>query len=124
MAGSGAAPPASAFLQIVFQQLLKQLVPVETADQRTGVIVVCDIGRIFREYITHNLVYRVVALNHEGVLHRRQDLPHLGLAVERGKFSRCVFHDVPSSFIDLMSILYQNKMSSKVENGDKLVKNY
>ena len=46
--------------QMLFHQLLRQLVPIETADQRTGVVVVGDIGGVLGENIAHDLVDGIV----------------------------------------------------------------
>ena len=80
------------FTDVVNEQLMHKLVTVDAADKSAGIIVVCDIRRVLRQNIAHELIYGVVALDFKRVLHGRQYFSHLCLAVNSGKFSCNVFH--------------------------------
>ena len=82
----------SLFPKIGQEQLLKQLVPVDAADERPGVVIVGDVGGILREDITYDLVDGVVALLHEGVVHTGQDLPDFGAVIQNLEFACGFFH--------------------------------
>ena len=56
--------------QILFHQLLQQLVPVQLPDQGAGIVVVGDIGRVFREDVADDLVDGVIALLLKGIVDR------------------------------------------------------
>ena len=78
-------------LQIALYQHLQQLVPVDLADQRTGGVVVGDIGGILGENIAHDLVDGVVALLLQRLVQGGENIMHLRLLVLRrvelaGKF--------------------------------------
>ena len=62
-------------MEIAFQQHLQQLVPVQLADERAGVVVVGDVGGVLAEDIAHNLVDGVIALLPEGIVDRGYLLP-------------------------------------------------
>ena len=53
---------AGSVKQIVAHQLGEQLVPVQTADHRSGVVVVGDVGGILREKIAYDLIDGIVTL--------------------------------------------------------------
>lgn len=112
----------SLLVEVGLHQLAHQLVAVDARDKRAGVVVICDVGRVLGEYITHYLVYRVVALDHEGVIHRRKNFLHRGLAVQRLELACFICHDVPSNSHLFLALLYQIQAASKVEKGRKLIK--
>ena len=73
----------------------------EMADELTRIIIVCNVGRILRKDISHYLVYWVIALYHEGIINRIEDLLHLGLRVNRSKFPGRIFQasSLPNLFL-------------------------
>ena len=52
----------SSVKQVMTDQLLKKLIPIQFADKAASVVVVCDIGRILGQQVTDDLIDRVVAL--------------------------------------------------------------
>ena len=83
-------PRFPSFVQIVFDEFLKQLIPVDMADQGTGIVVVRDIRGIFGQNIPDDLVHRILPLHHQRIVHRVQDLFHLCLRIESRKLSGCI----------------------------------
>ena len=67
--------------QISPNQNLQQLIPVNFADQSTGVVVVGDIGGIFGQDVTHNLVDGVITFFFQCLVYRGEDLMDLGIAL-------------------------------------------
>ena len=55
-------------MEIALQQHLEQLIPIQLADQRAGVVVVGDIGGVLAEDIAHNLIDGVITLLPQGVV--------------------------------------------------------
>ena len=58
------------FFQITLHQLLQQLIAVDAAYQRAGVVVVGDVGGVLGQDIAHDLVDGVVALDLQRIVHR------------------------------------------------------
>jgi hypothetical protein len=69
--------------QIVLEQHLEELVPVQAADESPGVVVIGDIGGVLGEDIAHDLVDGVIAFFLEGVVHGGQDIPDLRVFVTK-----------------------------------------
>lgn len=67
--------------KIVSNQLLKQFIPVQFADQCTGVVMICNISGIFRKNVSYDLVDRIVTFFPKGVIDRSQDLFHFQIGV-------------------------------------------
>ena len=64
-------PAKDLFVKVILEQFLHKLVPVDTADERSGIVVIGDVSRILRENVADDLIYGVVSLHHEGVIHGR-----------------------------------------------------
>ena len=62
--------------EIVLHQFLQQLVSIQLADHAAGIVVVGDIGGIFRKQITDDLINGIVTFFLQGVEHRAQDPAH------------------------------------------------
>jgi hypothetical protein len=62
--------------QIALDQRLHQFIPVQLADHASGIVVVGDIGGIFRKQITDDLINGIVTFFLQGVEHRAQDPAH------------------------------------------------
>ena len=63
--------------QILPHQHLKQLVPVNLADQGPGVVVVGDIGGVLGQDIAHDLIDGVIALLLQGLVDGGENLMNL-----------------------------------------------
>lgn len=75
--GSFRFPGLFLVLEIAAHQLLQQLIAVDAADERAGVVVVGDIRGVLGEDVPHELIDGVVALEHQRVVYRGEDLPNL-----------------------------------------------
>ena len=60
-------------LNIVGNDLLQKLIPLQAADEGTRVPIAGDIGGIARDDITHQLVDGIIALGLKGAIHPRND---------------------------------------------------
>ena len=60
--------PLSQF-HIVAHQRLKQIVPIHLADDAAGIFIGCDVGRVLRQDLAHQLIDGVVALFFQRVVH-------------------------------------------------------
>ena len=69
------------FAQVVFQQYLKQVVPVDPADIGTGALIGGDISGVFREDVAHQLVDGIVPLFLQRMIHIRQNCLDFFIAV-------------------------------------------
>ena len=67
--------------KVLTNQCLHQLVPVDLADHAAGTPVVGDVGGVFCQQLSNNLVDGVVSLLGQGVKHTAQDHPHILLVV-------------------------------------------
>jgi hypothetical protein len=65
------------FEQIATHQLLQKLIAVELADHTAGIVIVRNIGGIFREDISYDLVDGIVALFIQCVEHSPQNTVHI-----------------------------------------------
>ena len=90
--GSFRFPGLFLVLEIAAHQLLQQLIAVDAADERAGVVVVGDVRRVLGEDVADELVDRVVAFDNKGMIHGSEDLLHFCFVVDRVKPSGCVFH--------------------------------
>ena len=63
--------------QVLANQHLHQLVPVDLADHAPGAAVVGDIGGVLGEEIPHDLVDGIVAFFVQGIEHTTEDVPHI-----------------------------------------------
>jgi len=91
------------FFEVTCHKLVQQLVPVETADQAAGVVVVRDIGRVLGENVAHDLIDRVIALDDKRIVDGGQYFLHFRLAVDHVEFACYVFH--AASSLRLFSII-------------------
>ena len=81
--------------QIVPDQFLQKIVPINFADQATGVVEVCDVCGVLREQITDNLVDGIVTFLAERTVNGCQNLLHFRCGIVRNhKFDRIVVHVV------------------------------
>lgn len=83
--GSFRFPGLFLVLEIAAHQLLQQLIAVDAADERAGVVVVGDIRGVLGEDVPHELIDGVVALEHQRVVYRGEDLPNLCAIGYRGE---------------------------------------
>ena len=67
--------------EIVTHKLLQQFVTVELADEAASIIVICNVGRVFRKNVADNLIDRVISFFGEGTIDLRQNLLHFVAAV-------------------------------------------
>ena len=67
--------------QITLYQCTQKLVPVDFADQATGILIIGNVGRIFCEEIAYNLIDRIVTLFTQGVENALKDQPHIFLII-------------------------------------------
>ena len=65
------APADGLFVKVILDQLLHKFIPVDTADERSGVVVIGNISGVLRENVADDLIYGVISLHHEGVIHGR-----------------------------------------------------
>jgi len=80
------------FLEQIFpDQDLHQLITVDTADHAAGIVVIGDVGRIFREQITYDLVDGIVAFLGKGLIHTPEDLAHILIIIGYYKFQGVFF---------------------------------
>ena len=63
--------------QIVLHQILQQFVAVNLADHAAGIVVIGDIGGVFGEKITYDLVDGVVTFLTQGVEYTPEDAVHI-----------------------------------------------
>jgi hypothetical protein len=63
--------------QILANQRLHQLVPVNLADHAPGVVVIGDIGGVFGQKITYDLIDGVVTLLAQGIEHTPENSAHI-----------------------------------------------
>jgi hypothetical protein len=84
----------------MLDQLLKQLVTVELADQAAGIVVVGNVGRILGQEITDYLIDGVIPFFAEGAIYGGQNALHFLTTVFRyHKLDGIVIHDgQPPSF--------------------------
>jgi hypothetical protein len=73
--------PGGSISQVVLQQHLEQLIPVQPADEGAGVVVIGDIGGVLREDIPYDLVDGVISLFLEGIIYGGQDILDLRVLV-------------------------------------------
>ena len=85
----------SAVADIITHKGLQQIVAVNAANQRTGVLVSSDISWVLRKNIADQLVDGVIALLLQRGVHARQDVVDLLVLFLRGvEFAGIVFHSV------------------------------
>ena len=84
----------------MLDQLLKQFVSIELADQAAGIVIVGDVGGVFRQEITDYLIDGVIPFFAEGAIYGGQNGLHFLTAVFRyHKLDGIVIHDgQPPSF--------------------------
>jgi len=66
-------------MEIFTHQNLEQLIAVDLADERAGLIMVGDIGGIFGQDIAYDLVDRVVAFFFKSLIHRQKNAMDLSI---------------------------------------------
>ena len=67
--------------EIILHQFLQQFIAVDLADQAARIVVVGDVGGVFREKITYDLIDGIVALFAERTIHGGQNPLHFRLRV-------------------------------------------
>ena len=89
----------------MLDQLLKQLVTVELADQAAGSVVVGNVGRILRQEITDYLIDGVIPFFAEGAIYGGQNALHLLTTVFRyHKLDGIVIHDGQPPSLELVPL--------------------
>ena len=77
--------------QIAAYQFLQQLIPVQLADHAAGIVVIGDIGGIFRQQIADDLVHGVVAFFLQRVEHSPENAAHILFVIAgNGEFQGAV----------------------------------
>ena len=67
--------------EIIAHQLLHQLVPVQLTDHAAGIVVVGDIGGIFCEQLTDDLIDGIIAFFIQSIEYTTQNAAHIFLIV-------------------------------------------
>ena len=75
--GRSRAYSASVLKKVLAHQRLHQLVPVDLTDHASGVAIIRDVSRVFREQVANDLVYGVVPFLGQGLEHTPEDLAHV-----------------------------------------------
>ena len=65
------------FEQILANQHLHQLVPVDLTDHATGIVIIGDIGGILGQQVAHDLIDGIIALFLQSVEHGTQGAAHI-----------------------------------------------
>ena len=79
--------------QILLDQDLHQLIPVDLADAAAGVVVIGDVGGVFGQKIADDLVDGIITFLGQGIKHTPEDPAHVlfvvaGYCEFQGIFSR------------------------------------
>lgn len=67
----------SSLKEIIANQFLHELVPINLCDLGAGAVIVGDVSRIFTEEIAYDLVDRIIPLLAERAIYRCEDPLHL-----------------------------------------------
>jgi hypothetical protein len=67
--------------QIAVNQILEQLITVQLANHTSSVLVVSDVGGVFCQKITNNLVNGIITLFIQSIEHIPQNSPHIFLII-------------------------------------------
>ena len=80
--------------QIATDQLLEKLVPVQLADEISGIVIVGDIGGVFGQKIADNLIDGVISFFVESIEYTAEGSAHILLVLTgNGEFNGAVRHD-------------------------------
>ena len=103
----------SSLKEIIANQFLHELVPINLCDLGAGAVLVGDVSRIFTEEIAYDLVDRIIPLLAERAIYRCEDPLHLPVGVVyHMKFYGLVFHRL-TPFLKVYLILPQNRENVK-----------
>ena len=89
--------------QIALHQGTQKLVPVDLADQATGILVIGDVSGVFSEKIAHDLIDRIVTLFAQGVKNALEDQPHIFLIIAGDS----EFYGMFRQNVDLLECLFR-----------------
>lgn len=64
------------FSEIMLYKSLKQLVAVDPADKASGVVICSNVRWILRQYVSDKLIYGIVTLLVQSLIHRGEYLLH------------------------------------------------
>ena len=110
--------------QIFPNKGLHRLVPVDLADHRAGVVIVGDVGGIFCQEISYDLIDRVIAFFGQSLVHTTENTAHIlfvvaGYGELQGGFIR---HGLSLLFFLIIYGHYNRNLSDcKVANAEIFV---